>query len=102
MSNSYSYGIIKPPTSSCYSNLSSYGVNGAVKGIVAPTPVSAIPGLFSVLGSGHSFAKPAKHYPTRFNYPNVSPLPKNCSRYLTMSQSCEGEFDQMYSKGQRK
>lgn len=89
MSNyNYPNGVIKPPTTSCYSDLGAYGSYGAVNSIVAPRLVTLVPNLFNIFKSkGHSFSQPAKQ----------PPQPKNCDQYLLADQTCKNEFNQMYS-----
>ena len=89
MSNyNYPNGVIKPPTTSCYSGLGAYGSYGAVNSIVAPRLVTLVPQLFNVFGSkGHSFAHQSKK----------QQHPQNCDQYLTNDQTCKNEFNQMYS-----
>jgi hypothetical protein len=94
----YPHGLVTPPASECYSNLAAYGVHGAVSGIQAPTPVSAFPTVFSKLGTGHKIPPNPHHYQTTYNYPGVSPPPKNCGPYLSMNQTCgKSEFNQMFN-----
>jgi len=81
MSNyNYPNGVIKPPTTSCYSGLGAYGSYGAVNNIVAPRLVSLTPKLFNVFGSkGHGFSHQRKH----------QQLSQNCHQYLTSDQTCK-------------
>ena len=94
----YPQGMIGVPASECYSSLAAYGTHGAVSGIKAPTPVSVVPMIFNKLGPGHEIPKNPGQYPTQYNYPGRSSLPKNRGPYITINQACQKpQYNQMYS-----